>query len=286
MRETTDKDISEIKSLVKLLDDEDGEVYAAARDRLIDYKESVLAYLPDITTDRESLASKRIEFIRETIKRSVYKEYFRTMRRDSSGDIDLEEGVFLIARQRFLDIDTAKYISQLNEYALELKEKLSAVNDHSEILRRTIAFFTLEKGFNGNHADYYSENNHYINKVLETRTGIPISLSLVYLLVGHRIDLPIRGIGLPGHFTLRFSFESANVYFDPYNNGKILSRTDCENIVKDLGFTFTEEYFSPVTNRQILERILRNIILSLEKRQETERIETIRQYIDSLNSNV
>jgi regulator of sirC expression with transglutaminase-like and TPR domain len=285
MKESSDKDISEIKSLVKLLDD-DEEVYNAARDRLLDYKEYVLPYLPDTLSDRESLISKRIEHIRESIRRSVYKELFKTIKKDSSGDIDLEEGIFLIARQRYFNIDTKKYVSQLNEYALELKEKLSAVNDHTEILRRTITFFTFEKGFSGNHTDYYNENNHYLNKVLETRTGIPISLSLIYLLVGHRIDLPLRGIGLPGHFTLQFAFESTNVYFDPYNNGKILSHTDCENIVKNLGFTFTEDFLLPVTNKQILERMLRNIILTLEKQQETERIETIRQYIDSLNSNV
>jgi len=90
---------------------------------------------------------------------------------------------------------------------------------------------------------------------------------------------------LPGHFTLRFSFGSTNVYFDPFNAGKILSIDDCKEMVKNLGFTYTDDYLKPVSNLQILERILRNIILSLEKKEETERIETIRQFIDSISYN-
>lgn len=285
MNDRSEKDISEIRSLVKLLDDDDEQVYHAARDRLVQHRESVLPYLPEMA-ESESIASNRIIHIRESILRNVYKDRFRNLKRDSSGDIDLEEGVFLIAQQRYHALDVNVYATILNDLAAELKEKLSSVADHTEILRRTISFFADEKGFSGNKHDYYNEQNHYINKVLDNKTGIPISLSIVYLLVGKRINLPIRGIGLPGHFTLRFSFGSTYVYFDPYNAGKILTIDDCKELVKNLGFTFTEEYLTPVSNTQILERSLRNIILSLEKRAENERIETIRQFIDSISYNV
>jgi regulator of sirC expression with transglutaminase-like and TPR domain len=284
MNEKPEKDIAEIKSLVKLLDDDDEQIYHAARDRLLTHQDMALPFLQE-PIDASAIALQRITLIRETIIRAVYKDQFRNLKKIPSGDFDLEEGVFLIAKQRFPDLDINHYTSVLNDYALELKEKLSSVGDHTEIMRRTVSFFTDEKGFTGNKNDYYNEQNHYINKVLETKTGIPISLSMVYLLVGKRIDLPIRGIGLPGHFTLRFSFGSTNVYFDPFNAGKVLSIDDCKEMVKNLGFIFTDEYLQPVSNKQILERILRNIILSLEKKEETERIETIRQFIDSISYN-
>ncbi|MBI2429275.1 MAG: hypothetical protein HYV29_10870 [Ignavibacteriales bacterium] len=285
MIDSPEKNISEIKALITLLDDEDEKIFETARERLLNHGEKILSFLP-LQNQQDTFISKRIRNIREQILRNHFKVEIRNLKRTPDGDIDLEDGVFLIARTRYFDLDPNPSIAQINEYAYQLKEKLISISDQTEILRRTISFFVEEKGFTGNQTDYYSEDNQYINRVLETKTGIPITLSAIYLLVGKRIDLPMSGIGLPGHFTLRFSFGDTNVYFDPFNNGTILSRGDCESMVQNLGFTFTEEYLQPVTNKQILERMFRNIILSLEKKEEMERIETIRQFIDTLNSDL
>jgi regulator of sirC expression with transglutaminase-like and TPR domain len=285
MNSLTDKEISEIKSLITLLDDEDDSVYATVRERLLSYNGSALEYIP-VLDDTTGVAAQRFNEVRELILRSTIKEQLRNLKRSDSGDIDLEEGVFIIAKYRYPELDPQMYTELLNGYAAELKEKLTSITDETEIFRRTLIFFTEDKGFSGNKEDYYSEENHFINRVLDLKIGIPITLSVIYLLVGKRINLPIQGIGLPGHFILRFSFGSTQVYFDPFNGGKVLSPADCVEIVKNLGFNFTDEYLSPVSNRQILERILRNIILMLEKRQEKERIETIRQFIDTLMSDL
>lgn len=281
----TEKEVSEIKSLITLLDDEDDSIYFTVRERLLSYNDDALEFIP-VLEEKTGIAAQRFNEIRELILRSTIKEQLRNLKRNSNGDIDLEEGVFLIAKYRYHDLDTNIYSEQLNSYAAELKQKLSSITDETEIFRRVISFFSDEKGFNGNREDYYSDENHYINKVLDSKIGIPITLSVIYLLVGSRINLPLNGIGLPGHFVMRFSFGNSHVYFDPFNGGKILSRDDCEAIVRNLGFNFTQEYLQPVSNQQILERMLRNIILMLEKKQEKERIETIRQFIDTLNSDL
>ena len=285
MIELNDKEVSEIKSLISLLDDEDESIYSVVRERLLSYKESALVFLPFIE-EKNTVAEKRLSEVRELLIRSSFKDQLRKVKRNEEGDIDLEEGVFLFARQRYIDLDVSPYIEQLNLFASELKAKISSVQDETEILRRVISFFSEEKLFVGNRQDYYSEENHYINRVLDTKIGIPLTLSVIYLLVGLRINLPLKGIGLPGHFILRFSFGSSHIYFDPFNAGKILSHSDCEAIVKNLGFNFIEAYLQPVSNRQILERMLRNIILTLEKKDGKDRIETIRQFIDTLNSDL
>ncbi|MEI7907360.1 MAG: transglutaminase-like domain-containing protein [Bacteroidota bacterium] len=285
MNVLTEKEVNEIKSLIALLDDEDETIYTTVRERLLSYNEMALNFLPFIE-EKVTIAEKRLSEVRELLIRASCKEQLRHLKRNKEGDVDLEEGVFLFARQRYYDLDVSPYIEQLNLYASALKEKLTTVNDETDILRHVITFFTAEKQFTGNREDYYSEENHYINRVIDTKIGIPITLSVIYLLVGQRINLPIRGIGLPGHFILRFSYGSSHVYFDPFNAGKILTLSDCESIVKNLGFNFTAEYLQPVSNRQILERMLRNIILTLEKKQDKERIETIRQFIDTLNSDL
>jgi len=285
MNTLTEKEVVEIKSLVTLLDDEDESVYATVRERLLTYNGNALEFIP-VLDDALCVAAKRFNEVRELILRSSIKDQLRNLRKGVNGDVDLEEGVFVLSKYRYNDFDPQLYTEQLNTLASELKEKLSSITDETEIFRRTIAFFVDDKGFNGNKEDYYSEENHYFNRVLDTKIGIPITLSVIYLLVGKRINLPVNGIGLPGHFVLRFSFGNTHIYFDPYNSGKVLSSSDCVEIVKNLGFNFTDEYLSPVSNRQILERILRNIILILEKRQEKERIETVRQFIDTLNSDL
>jgi regulator of sirC expression with transglutaminase-like and TPR domain len=285
MNGLTEKEISEIRSLITLIDDEDESVYTAARERLLSYKQMALEFLPFVE-EKSTVAEKRLGEVREILIRASFKEQIRLLKRDNEGNLELEDAVFLIARHRYLDLDVTTYVDQLNQYAAELKDQITSVADEEEILRRTIAFFTDEKKFEGNREEYYSEENHYLNRVLDTKIGIPITLSVVYLLVGKRIDLPLHGIGLPGHFIMRFSYGSRHIYFDPFNGGKILTRTDCETIVKNLGFNFSDEYLEPVTNKQILERMLRNIILTLEKKQENDRIETIRQFIDTLNSDL
>ena len=281
----SDKEISSIRSIFSLIDDEDEQVFFTVRKRLLSLGEVALPYFPK-NISFQTPVEKRINEIRDEIIRTVFKNEFKRIKSIGNNDIDLEEGIFLIARQRYPEIVTNLYVDQLNRYAYELKELLSSLTDNSEILRRTISFIAEENNFSGNQIDYYNEDNQYIHKILETKVGVPITISAVYLLIGKRLNLPIEGIGLPGHFILRFFTDSAAVYFDPFNRGKILTRKDCEVMVQNLGFTFTEEYLKPVTNRQIIERMLRNIILSLEKKNQLERIETIRQFIDSLNSDV
>jgi len=286
MSQFTEKEVTEIRSLITLLDDEDESVYATVRERLLTYGHTALDYIPYLE-EQSSVAALRFNHVRDLLLRSMIKEQLRSVRRLPNGDIDLEEGVFVLSRYRYRDIDPLRYTEQLNTYASELKETLSSVTDKTELFRKTITFFVEEKGFNGNRGDYFSDENHYVNRVMDTKVGIPITLSVVYLLVGKRINLPIHGIGLPGHFVLRYTpGPGQHIYFDPFNSGKVLTAADCEELVKNLGFNFTDEYLSPVSNRQILERILRNIIVMLEKRQEKDRVETIRQFIDTLNSDL
>lgn len=286
MNSLTDKETSEIRSLITLMDDEDESVYATVRERLLSYHHAALPFIP-FMEEQSGIAAKRLNEIRDLILRSVIKEQLRSVKRLPNGDIDLEDGVFVLARYRYQDLDPVQYTEQLNQYAAELKETLSSITDRSELFRKIITFFVDEKGFTGNRDDYFSDENHYVNRVMDTKIGIPITLSVIYLLIGKRINLPLHGIGLPGHFVLRYSpAPGQNIYFDPFNNGKVLTTADCEELVRNLGFNFMEEYLQPVSNRQILERILRNIILMLEKRQEKERVETIRLFIDTLNSDL
>ncbi|HEY5594858.1 MAG TPA: transglutaminase-like domain-containing protein, partial [Nitrospiria bacterium] len=94
----------------------------------------------------------------------------------------------------------------------------------------------------------------------ERRAGIPISLSIVYLLIAKRLDLPITGVGLPGHFMLKYDGEGFCLFLDAFNNGQILTRDECIRFLLNSGHEVQPGYFSPATVRDILTRMLRNLV--------------------------
>ena len=84
-----------------------------------------------------------------------------------------------------------------------------------------------ELGFTGNEENYYDPENSYLNRVMDQRTGNPINLCLLYMLLARRLRLPVAGIGLPGHFICRYQSTAAEIYLDPFNRGKFLTKADC-----------------------------------------------------------
>src|SRR5207302_10034689 len=114
--------------------------------------------------------------------------------------LDLETGAFLIARFAYPDLDVAPYVELLDAMALEVRDRLGRKASSEEIVKTISRYLFVEQGFAGNTSQYYDVDNSYLNKVLERKTGIPISLSVAYLLVGKRHEQPVLGVGTPAHF--------------------------------------------------------------------------------------
>ena len=115
-------------------------------------------------------------------------------------------------------------------------------------------------GFTGNTDDYYNPDNSFLNRVLETRRGIPITLSLLYLETGTRLGLNCYGVGLPGHFLV--GLEELDLYLDPFNIGLLLSAADCRRQVEDhfgSQLEWEDRFLSPYSKRDILFRMLTNL---------------------------
>src|SRR5574337_509226 len=88
-----------------------------------------------------------------------------------------------------------------------------------------------EQGFHGNNDDYYDPRNSFLNDVLDRRTGIPITLSTVYMEVGRRLGLCLHGVGMPGHFLVKYVGPDEEIVIDPFNEGAIVSSADCQRIL-------------------------------------------------------
>lgn len=177
-------------------------------------------------------------------------------------DIDLAKAALYISSQEYPDLDVDYYVGMLDALASEADQYIGQRQDlRSGIQLLSRYLFDVQK-FRGNDGDYSDPLNSYLNEVLDRRTGIPITLSLVYMEVASRLGMVFEGIGLPGHFVIRTGPLEDELYVDAFNGGATLTRGDCERMVNDLfqgKIEFTEEHLRPYTKREFLVRLLNNL---------------------------
>lgn len=178
------------------------------------------------------------------------------------GAIPLAEAALLMACEEYPQLTISPYLDQLDAIAAKVKDTLRESDTPMEIARKISVILFGELGFRGNTEDYYDPRNSFFNDVLERRIGIPITLSAVYMEIARRLPFPVSGVGMPGHFLVKYSDRSLEFFLDPYNGGEILSHQDCEEKLKQLygdSLEFSEQLLDAVTHRQILARMLNNL---------------------------
>ncbi len=176
--------------------------------------------------------------------------------------INLDRAALYIALEEYPDLDVDAYINALDGMAAAVQERLLDALYPLKILKTIQQYLYAELGYSGNRTEYYDPRNSFLNQVIDRRTGIPITLSIVYLAIARRIDFPMVGINLPGHFIIRPIAENMEIFVDPFNGGEILFLQDCEDLlvkVFDRRVQLQPEYLAPVSNRQLLGRLLTNL---------------------------
>ncbi|MEX0267618.1 SirB1 family protein [Leptolyngbyaceae cyanobacterium UHCC 1019] len=176
--------------------------------------------------------------------------------------INLERAALYIALEEYPDLDVDAYINALDEMAAAVKERMPAEWYPLKILKTIQQYLYEDLGYSGNRTEYYDPRNSFLNEVIDRRTGIPITLSMVYLAIARRINFPMVGINLPGHFIIRPIAEDMEIFVDPFHGGDILFLQDCEDLlvkVFDRRVALQPEYLAPVSNRQLLGRLLTNL---------------------------
>lgn len=271
---------SEITSLIRLLDDRDPFVRTRIQDRLVDLGSDALPFLERARREENlTLRAEIAEVLRRIAPKLIGEEFQALAARTPAGDdVDLEQGVCLIMRYGHPEADPAQVEETLDRLAEELAPRIHPEDPGPEVVRKLTQFLFEEKGFHGNKADYFQPDNSYFDTVLEQRTGIPITLSVLCILLGHRLDLPIDGIGLPGHFVAKYNTPHDAVFFDPFNEGRVLTPEACVEMVKGFGIKFEESFLLPVTHREILIRMLHNLVMIYNRTHDTEKAEQLTEY--------
>lgn len=176
--------------------------------------------------------------------------------------IDLAKASLYYAQAEYPSLNINEYLERLEQIAGEIAANLPQERYPLQIIK-TINHYLFDRlDFRGDEVDYYNPENSYLNRVIDRATGIPITLSVVYLEVAKRIDFPMVGIGMPGHFIIRPDFEDAGIFVDAFNRGEILFEQDCEARLSQLyqqPVKLEPHFLKPVNNHQILARMLNNL---------------------------
>ncbi|MEW6126534.1 MAG: transglutaminase-like domain-containing protein [Acidobacteriota bacterium] len=183
------------------------------------------------------------------------------MRNES--DIRLGEAALLIAAEEYPRLDVALYLEKLENIAQHTAFRIGNATHVLDIINAINTTLFDELGFQGNRENYYDPRNSFLNEVIDRRQGIPITLSVVYIEVARMLRLPIQGIGLPGHFIVGYLKETPPIFIDVFNNGRLLGENACADLVAGMSggkIKFNPNQLAPVTKKQMLTRMLANLL--------------------------
>ena len=190
------------------------------------------------------------------------RQRFATMIAKGEEAINLAEAALLIAQEEYPDMDVAVYLDRLDQMAEEVDKRAWNQKDPYGRLEALNRYLFDKARFRGNTVEYYDPRNSFLNEVLDRRTGIPITISTVYLEVGWRLGLPLRGVGFPAHFLVKYSSPEGEIVIDPFHRGAVLNEEDCQSRLDESyggRVRFQRSFLATSTKRQILTRILTNL---------------------------
>jgi regulator of sirC expression with transglutaminase-like and TPR domain len=271
---TTEVPPSRIAALVRLLGDDDPKILKVAWDHLEQIGE---AALPEIERASQSADDTRVRvqsgrFLKEWSRREVFRRWVDFCK---GTEIDLEEGAFLIAQSEYPDIDVEKYRRDIESYAQILRGRLAVARSTEDAVRKVSILLFHELGFRGDTKEFYNPENSYINRVLDLKRGIPISLATVYLLTARRVAVPVKGVGMPQRFLLKYKSSAHEVFVDVFNSGSLLTGRDCARLLADAKIPFHEDHLRSVTDREILARTLGNLLRIYHSRDDPRRCDRV-----------
>ncbi len=247
------------KALLCLLADEDPGIYLPVREKIISLGPHVCDWLKYFVLDENPIVRRRVRDVISHFKRLKADTEFSAFCLNHGEDFELEEACWLLARTVDPEINTEAYRAVLDDYAHDLMHKIDFGSEPESIMAAINRYLFQTQRYQGNEDNYYSADNSYLNRVIDQRLGNPISLCMIYQLVGRRLGLPVTGIGLPGHFLCRFQTPRQDYYIDAFNKGRLLTKTDCMKYLKQAGYEFHETFLMPASSRRILLRMCSNL---------------------------
>ncbi|HET9200653.1 MAG TPA: transglutaminase-like domain-containing protein [Dehalococcoidia bacterium] len=194
-------------------------------------------------------------------RRLQLRESFAELVRRPNDEIDLARTALEVARIEYSRVAVVKSMQTLDRYGRMVSRRLKGSTNPFLLIKEINTLLFDEERFSPNERDYYDTRNSFLNDVLERKLAIPVTMSLVYMEIARRAGFAIDGLGLPGHFVVKISDDAGDILVDPYNKGEMLVLDDIRHRLREASVKPDQmnQYLVPLTNRQILARILTNL---------------------------
>ncbi len=278
---------AEIKALLSLLDDSDPEVAAHVHQRVAALGETVIPVaeaLWEAATDADE--QHRLE---ELVHRLQFEGVqSRLVAWQESGATDLLAGMWLVNQYQYPAADQVALYRALDALYYEAWVMMRPDMHPFDQVKALNHVLFRQAGFAANTQNFHSPANSMLSRVMESRRGNPLTLCTVYLLLAHRLEMPVYGVNLPNLFILTWKppqgagSGQGQFYINAYNRGLLLTRDDVANYVQQLGLPEADIYFEPCTPLDIVRRALRNLALAYDKLREPRKAAEINLLLDVL----
>src|ERR1700761_3126139 len=280
---------NEVKSLIKLLDDPDQEIYTHVHEKLLSYGTQAIEYLESAFEQAfDSIQQERIADLVHEIQFGVLKNDLKLWHQ--SGSFDLLQGILIINRYQYPDLDEQKIINQIEAIKRDIWVQMMNEASPAEQIKLINHIFYHIHGFTGNTTNHQDPQNSYLNQVLESKKGNQISLAIIYSIIAQKLDIPVYGVNLPQHFILAYvdetqqsEFENGILfYINAFNKGFIFGRRDVDMFLKQLNLRTDKQFYEPCSNTDIIKRVLRNLISSYEHLSAPDKVAELNTLLDLL----
>jgi len=280
-------DSSNIQALIHLIDDPDDNIFLHVRDKLLQYGPDAIPYLENSWEEKDFglIFHNRIENLIHEIQ---FEEVKYQLILWQQSDKDLLQGAIIIAKYQYAGLEENDIYETIQHIRKDIWLEINPKQTAFEKVRVFNKIFFGKHRFHGDSKHFHSPLNSYINTVLESRKGNPLSLSIVYSIIAQSLDLPIHGVNLPNHFILAYMDESGVnqflenknehgvlFYINPFAKGSLFDDAEIKDFVAGLNLPLSREYFEPCSNTTILRRMITNLISSFQQVGNAEKVQEL-----------
>ncbi|MCI0745567.1 MAG: transglutaminase-like domain-containing protein [Verrucomicrobia subdivision 3 bacterium] len=269
-------------ALISLLADDDPVVHQTVRRKLLSYGRMACDWLRPHLLSSDPLIRRRALEIVHHLTREDCDEQFIAFCLNSGEELDLERAVGLLARTQYPDTNLEAYQALYDCWANELRARIDFCADAEHILATINDYLFNELRFHGNEQYADSPENCYLNRVVDNRTGNPISVCAIYLFIARRLKLPMTGIGLPYHFVCRYQSSVKEIYIDVFRRGQFWTKGDCIKHLLNTNHSLHEGYLAPVSTRRMLLRMCANLHQTYSHLDMAEEANRVQRYLVAL----
>jgi regulator of sirC expression with transglutaminase-like and TPR domain len=278
---------TEVNSLIRLLDDPDGEIFEHVHQKLLSYGPEAIEYLEQAWEQAfDTIQQERIANLVHEIQFDIVKKDLQLWHQ--SGAFDLLQGILIINRYQYPDLDEQKVINQIETIKRDIWIQMMNEASPAEQIKLINHVFYNIYGFSGNTTNHQDPQNSYISQVFETKKGNQISLAIIYSIIAQKLDIPVYGVNLPQHFILAYLDDSLQsefeggilFYINAFNKGFIFGRRDVDMFLKQLNLKFDKQFYEPCSNTDIIRRVLRNLISSYEHLGSSEKVDELNELLE------